>query len=262
MADAIGDRLIHSSLKLTFKGESLRKLRRGTFINGCRPIRQALPCRMARVRNELGARVQFVWASVCSALGIWCAAHRRLAGCHGTCFRKGRGAGFHGHVGVRQLAMLATHPSAPDAYAQVVTDKFELLRKQLEHELCGELWTRFGVTEYQASRSEQEQACCLQTRSMIRAALRDSSSRADDWIEVLCRVASSVNERDMRVRTMPAFAVSKQVGYWEFPPFDVVEPQLRRLHGALVSKRSSPFFQAMLSLVGITFLHPFLDGNG
>lgn len=66
----------------------------------------------------------------------------------------------------------------------------------------------------------------------------------------------------MCIRTVPVFAVFKQVDYWNFPPFDVMDPQLRRLHGALVSKRSSPFFQAMLSLVGITFLHPILDGNG
>lgn len=91
-----------------------------------------------------------------------------------------------------------------------------------------------------------------------------SSSNADSFVTCLERLVSNLLDTDMRIRTTPSIILPDRKGVgWQCVPAIEVTPRLRELHRYAAAHASqSPLQTAIVALVMISCIHPFMDGNG
>lgn len=90
------------------------------------------------------------------------------------------------------------------------------------------------------------------------------SNDPDYFVKTLADIASQSCGRETNIRAGDVSLGVDQGGqYWAFPHAERVIPLLRDLHANLKTAReSSTLFAAIVALVNINCIHPFMDGNG
>lgn len=90
------------------------------------------------------------------------------------------------------------------------------------------------------------------------------SDEAGCFIQTLVKAASFGIDRRTAIRTGDvSLGADREGQYWAFPRAERLMPLLQDLHSNLKSSRdSSPLLAAIVALVTINCIHPFMDGNG
>lgn len=111
-------------------------------------------------------------------------------------------------------------------------------------------------------RVSSEERALLLVHSDLLCAVR--SNDADFFVKTLVNVATHSCGRKTNIRTGDVSLGADQGGqYWAFPRAERVIPLLHELHTNLkIARDSSALFAAIVALVSINCIHPFLDGNG
>jgi Fic/DOC family len=91
-----------------------------------------------------------------------------------------------------------------------------------------------------------------------------SSANADSFVTCLENIVSNLLNIDTRIRTTPSIILPDQKGVgWQCVPVNEVVPRLGELHRYIAAHQSqSPLQTAIVALVMISCIHPFMDGNG
>lgn len=93
-------------------------------------------------------------------------------------------------------------------------------------------------------------------------AIRSNDARF--FVETMAKVASHGCGRRTIIRTEDvSLGADREGQYWAFPRAERVIPLLHDLHTNLkIARELSPLFAAIIALVNINCIHPFMDGNG
>jgi Fic/DOC family len=120
--------------------------------------------------------------------------------------------------------------------------------------------TRLAVLE-EARVLAEEGALHIATQKLL---LAINSNNADSLVTALANIASCGNDKKTDVRNGDVSLGADRTGqYWTFPRAAAVKPLLHRLHADLKTSHSaSALFAAIVGLVTINCIHPFMDGNG
>lgn len=91
-----------------------------------------------------------------------------------------------------------------------------------------------------------------------------SRLNADSFVTCLERLVSNLLNTETRIRTMPSIILPDKKGVgWQCVPVNEVVPKLHELHHYIAAHQSpSPLQTAIVALVMISCIHPFMDGNG
>ena len=91
-----------------------------------------------------------------------------------------------------------------------------------------------------------------------------SSSNADSFVTCLERVATNLLNTNTRIRTTPSIILPDRKGVgWQCVPANEVVTRLGKLHRYIATHQSqSPLQTAVVALLMISCIHPFMDGNG
>jgi len=87
---------------------------------------------------------------------------------------------------------------------------------------------------------------------------------ADVFVTCLENIATNLLNTGTRIRTMPSIILPDQKGVgWQCVPANEVVLRLHELHRYIAAhQRQSPLQTAIVALVMISCIHPFMDGNG
>ncbi len=90
------------------------------------------------------------------------------------------------------------------------------------------------------------------------------SANADVFVTCLERIVSHLLESSTRIRTASSIILPDPKGVgWQCVPVHEVLRRLQELHRYIVARANeSPLQTAMVALVMISCIHPFVDGNG
>lgn len=160
------------------------------------------------------------------------------------------------------IASTITNGNGDDSHKERFGEVFEAKRMSLEHELCQEMWVRFGLKLYGETRTDVEVENFDHCAALLRDALFGTKSSFDGFQDAICRTASVLRGKPTEIRTSPVYSLSGHDDFWEYPPHTVLESQLHRLFDVLVRRSDVETHRSMVALVAITALHPFNDGNG
>jgi hypothetical protein len=91
-----------------------------------------------------------------------------------------------------------------------------------------------------------------------------SNSNADSFVTCLERLVSNLLDTSTLIRTTPSIILPDQKGVgWQCVPANEVVPKLVELRRYIAEHQSqSPLQTAIVALVMISCIHPFMDGNG
>jgi hypothetical protein len=175
----------------------------------------------------------------------------------------------------RQLAALRDVPASLVCLDDALFSRIPnaaAMRRKLRHPLSLRAVARAGTTLDAASRTQKFAALTARAAQewkvlvTHRAAL-ESSMFSDDgaaFIAALEHAASDLCGARVRVRREAAFILPDAEGVgWHCIDHAEVTPRLHELHDFIATARShAPFVTAIVALVMVSGLHPFMDGNG
>ncbi len=86
----------------------------------------------------------------------------------------------------------------------------------------------------------------------------------DHFAHLLERIVTEIHGTTVQLRTTPAFIVPDAQGVgWQCPPIEEIMPRLAELHQYISNNADrSPLQAAIVALVMLSCIHPFMDGNG
>jgi Fic/DOC family len=159
----------------------------------------------------------------------------------------------------------------PDNESSIIGDNNAVYHR-LRHQLSSSALDRVGgkptpekfaqTLSKISERNETELAALNIFCADIAVAL--GNSNADGFVTCLERIATNLLNADTCVRTTPAIILPDRKGVgWQCVPVNEVVSRLGELHRYIASHQSqSPLQTAIVALVMISCIHPFMDGNG
>lgn len=162
----------------------------------------------------------------------------------------------------KHIASALTKGNGDDSHKDQFYEVFESKRMSLEHELCQEMWVRFGLKPYGETKTDMEIANFDPCARLLRDAVLGNSSSFERFREAICQTASILRGELTEIRSGPVYSLSGHDDFWEYPTHTVIESQLHLLFNILVRRSDAGLHRSMVALVAITALHPFDDGNG
>jgi Fic family protein len=113
-----------------------------------------------------------------------------------------------------------------------------------------------------AARIAAEEGALLGTREKVLHAVR--SPDAEAFLTTLLDFAIAALGGQTKFRRGTVSLGADEAGvYWAFPPAEKVEALLWQLHCDIkAAQLDSPFYAAIIGLVNLNCIHPFMDGNG
>lgn len=153
--------------------------------------------------------------------------------------------------------------SQPDTLRPLIEKLFHPLSIYVAKEKCSENhnFLRAGLCLSHQSQIEADILKYYLPRFCHVIEIEDSEI---EFFSLLESMASKIQNREINFRQNKIFTAPDSAGYsWEYADHDSIIPQLTLLYGFLRRTSAiSALFSAVVAIVFLNCLHPFMDGNG